>query len=121
MYSVAMANFHLSFAVGTILLFASAAHAQTQQPQATQQADTSQQPQSGTVIKIYCGPSRLLPHQQPLYVIDGKPLEGKESLQSINPNDIEKIDILKDKKAVERFGPAATNGAVLITTKLGKR
>lgn len=116
-----MANFRLSFAAGTILLFASAAHAQTQQPQSTQQADTIQQSKSGTVIKLYCGPSYLLPHQQPLYVVDGKPLKGEKSLQSINPNDIEKIDILKDKKAVERFGPAAINGAVLITTKTGKR
>ncbi|WBA42550.1 TonB-dependent receptor plug domain-containing protein [Hymenobacter canadensis] len=115
-----MANFRFSCATGIALLFASAAHAQTQQTQATQQADCIQQPQSGTVIKIYCGPSRLLPHQQPLYVIDGKPLR-EESLQSINPNDIEKIDILKDKKAVERFGPAAINGAVLITTKPSKR
>ncbi|SHK79379.1 TonB-dependent receptor plug domain-containing protein [Hymenobacter psychrotolerans] len=118
-----MANFHLSFVAGIILLFPSAAHAQTQQPQSTQQADTIQQPKpkSGTVIKLYCGPNRLLPHQQPLYVVNGKPLKGEKSLQSINPNDIEKIDILKDKKAVERFGPAAINGAVLITTKTGKR
>ncbi|AII50499.1 TonB-dependent receptor plug domain-containing protein [Hymenobacter sp. APR13] len=115
-----MANFRLSFAAGTILLFASAAHAQTQQPQATQQADAAQQPQSGTIIKMQCRPNRLLPHQQPLYVVNGKPLR-EDSLQSINPNDIEKIDILKDKKAVERFGPAAINGAVLITTKTGKR
>lgn len=115
-----MANFRPFLLAGTILMFASEAHAQTQQPQATQQADADQQPQSGTIIKLQCYPNRLLPHQQPLYVVNGKPLR-EESLQSINPNNIEKIDILKDKKAVERFGPAAINGAVLITTKTGKQ
>lgn len=53
----------------------------------------------------------------PLIVIDGFP---GGNLNSINPNDIERIDILKDASALAIYGARATNGVVLITTKSGK-
>lgn len=74
----------------------------------------------------------------PLYVIDGLPLTTNSSLDftsstgnmrggidrsplaSINPNDIESIDILKDASATAIYGSAAANGVILITTKKGK-
>jgi len=66
---------------------------------------------------------------QPLIVIDGVPsFQGDVSqnsaannpLASINPNDIESIDILKDASAAAIYGSRAANGVVMITTKRGK-
>jgi TonB-linked SusC/RagA family outer membrane protein len=68
---------------------------------------------------------------EPLYVIDGFPLEtaapnggGRYStgnpLDNINPNDIENIEVLKDAAAAAIYGSRAANGVVLITTKRGK-
>ncbi len=53
----------------------------------------------------------------PLIVIDG--FAGGE-LSSINPNDIERIDILKDASALAMYGARATNGVILVTTKGGQ-
>jgi TonB-dependent starch-binding outer membrane protein SusC len=53
----------------------------------------------------------------PLYVIDGVPT--KESINSLNTNDIESISILKDASAAAIYGARAANGVVLITTKKG--
>jgi TonB-dependent starch-binding outer membrane protein SusC len=53
----------------------------------------------------------------PLVVIDG--FAGGE-LSSINPNDIERIDILKDASALAMYGARATNGVILVTTKSGQ-
>jgi TonB-linked SusC/RagA family outer membrane protein len=68
-------------------------------------------------------------NNSPLYVVDGFPLPtatdasgnatGTE-LNSINPNDIETIDVLKDASATAIYGVRAANGVVLITTKRGK-
>ncbi len=52
----------------------------------------------------------------PLIVIDGFP--GGQ-LEDINPNDIERIDILKDASALAIYGARASNGVVLVTTKSG--
>lgn len=54
---------------------------------------------------------------KPLIVIDGVP--GAE-LENINPDDIEKIDILKDASSTAIYGSRATNGVVIVTTKRGK-
>lgn len=68
----------------------------------------------------------------PLYIIDGVPFlstpinefkgaNGTQSpLASINPNDIERIDILKDADATAIYGSRGANGVILITTKKGK-
>lgn len=83
------------------------------------------------------GTSTLSGNTSPLYVIDGFPIEaatatvsgsdvsfsnqpGMNPLASINPNDIESIQILKDASATAIYGSRATNGVVLITTKQGK-
>ncbi|GAC1591654.1 MAG: TonB-dependent receptor [Hymenobacter sp.] len=68
---------------------------------------------------------------EPLYVIDGFPLDnvaqsgsGRFSsgspLDNINPNDIENITVLKDAAAAAIYGSRAANGVVLITTKKGR-
>lgn len=53
----------------------------------------------------------------PLYVIDGVP--GGD-IQSLSPNDIESIDVLKDAASSAIYGARAANGVVLVTTKQGK-
>ncbi len=55
---------------------------------------------------------------EPLYVVDGVPLAV--SLNSINPNDIERIDVLKDAASAAIYGSRGSNGVVLITTKKGR-
>ncbi len=56
---------------------------------------------------------------EPLYVIDGYPLYN-ESGPSINPNDIESMEILKDASAAAIYGSRGANGVIIITTKRGK-
>lgn len=53
----------------------------------------------------------------PLIVVDGVP---GASLSNLNPDDIEKIDILKDASSTAIYGSRATNGVVMVTTKRGK-
>jgi TonB-dependent starch-binding outer membrane protein SusC len=55
----------------------------------------------------------------PLYVVDGVPL-NVGSINGVNPNDIETIDVLKDASATAIYGSRGANGVVLITTKKGK-
>ncbi|HRO44301.1 TonB-dependent receptor [Agriterribacter sp.] len=52
----------------------------------------------------------------PLVIIDGVPAGG---LNSVNPNDIESIEILKDASASAIYGTRAANGVVIVTTKRG--
>lgn len=54
----------------------------------------------------------------PLYVVDGVPFDG--DLNSINPNDVESLTVLKDASAASLYGSRAANGVVMITTKAGK-
>lgn len=53
----------------------------------------------------------------PLYVVDGVP---SETMPVINPNDVERMDILKDASAAAIYGSRANNGVVIITTKSGQ-
>ncbi|MGZ5135911.1 MAG: TonB-dependent receptor plug domain-containing protein, partial [Flavitalea sp.] len=53
----------------------------------------------------------------PLYVVDGVPMA---SIQALNPNDIENIDVLKDASATAIYGSRGSNGVVIINTKRGK-
>lgn len=62
------------------------------------------------------GVGSLLGTVGPLYVIDG--IIGGD-LASVNPNDIESIDVLKDGSAAAIYGTRATGGVILITTKRG--
>ena len=65
-------------------------------------------------------------NSNPLYVVDGIPLDAggvggsRSPLNAINPSDIEAISILKDASATAIYGSRAANGVVLITTKKGK-
>jgi TonB-dependent starch-binding outer membrane protein SusC len=56
---------------------------------------------------------------EPLYVIDGA--FSNSSLSSLDPNDIESIEILKDGAAAAIYGSRAANGVILITTKKGRK
>jgi len=78
------------------------------------------------------GASSILAGGQPLYVIDGVPMNdnvlsgaqgggtGLNPLIDINPNDIESISVLKDAGAAAIYGSRGTNGVILIKTKKGK-
>jgi TonB-dependent starch-binding outer membrane protein SusC len=55
----------------------------------------------------------------PLYIIDGVPVLDKFQ-NTINPNDIETLQVLKDASAASIYGSRASNGVIVITTKQGK-
>ncbi len=54
----------------------------------------------------------------PLIVVDGYPISG--SLATVNPNDIESLEILKDAASAAIYGSRGANGVILVTTKRGK-
>lgn len=92
---------------------------------------TNGQPGASFQVRIR-GENSMKSGNDPLYIIDGVPFVssplnqfssagGNQSpLASISPNDIERIDILKDADATAIYGSRAANGVVLITTKKGK-
>ena len=64
-------------------------------------------------------------NSQPLYVVDGMPMasgtgDNAFGINSLNPGDIESIQILKDASSAAIYGSRGSNGVVLITTKRGK-
>ena len=65
------------------------------------------------------GNNSLTQSNSPLYVIDGFPTEDSNISSSINPADIESIDILKDASATAIYGARGANGVVIITTQKG--
>ena len=81
-------------------------------------------PGEGGSINIR-GLSSLSLTNEPLYVVDGIPLDNngvggsRNILDFINPNDIKSITILKDASSTAIYGSRAANGVVLITTKKG--
>ncbi|MFK2716112.1 SusC/RagA family TonB-linked outer membrane protein [Bacteroides fragilis] len=96
---------------------------------------TSGAPGAPTKIRIR-GTSSLNGTQDPLWVLDGIPLEGTDvpqsnvlndvsniqqsSIAGLNPADIENITVLKDAAATAIYGARAANGVIVITTKKGK-
>ncbi|MEH3112993.1 SusC/RagA family TonB-linked outer membrane protein [Pedobacter terrae] len=80
-----------------------------------QVSQTSGAPYSGTKIRVR-GIGSINASSDPLYVIDGYPAGNNVS---INPEDIETIDILKDAASAAIYGSRASGGVVLITTKRG--
>jgi TonB-linked SusC/RagA family outer membrane protein len=54
----------------------------------------------------------------PLIVVDGYPISG--GLETVNPNDIESLEILKDAASAAIYGSRGANGVILVTTKKGK-
>jgi len=99
------------------------------------------QPGGAVSIRIR-GTSSLTQSSEPLYVIDGIQVGGtaqgiagfdwqggsggqqtaaSNPMASINPNDIESIEVLKDASATAIYGSRASNGVIIITTKRGKQ
>ncbi len=91
----------------------------------------------GAPLKIRIrGTASLNGSQDPLWVLDGIPLEGTDipnmedlkdidnlyqtSIAGLNPSDIESITVLKDAAATAIYGARAANGVIVITTKRGK-
>ena len=79
---------------------------------------TSERPGTIGSIRIR-GQRSITGGSDPLYVVDGIPLKSG-GIESLNPRDIESIDILKDASATAVYGANGANGVVLITTKRGK-
>ncbi|GAA4047398.1 TonB-dependent receptor [Hymenobacter glaciei] len=81
-------------------------------------------PGTGTTIRIR-GNSSLNANSDPLYVIDGVPVDkegvsgASNPLSLINPSDIETFTVLKDASATAIYGNRASGGVILITTKKG--
>ena len=82
-----------------------------------QVTQTNSEPGGNISIRIR-GTNSITAGNEPLFVIDGFP--GAGDLNSINPNDIESIDVLKDASATAIYGSRGANGVVIITTKKGK-
>lgn len=82
-------------------------------------------PGASSSIRIR-GISSITGSNEPIFVIDGVIVDsntgqgGQNAFASINPSDIESIDILKDASATAIYGSRAANGVILITTKRGK-
>ncbi|SHF44830.1 SusC/RagA family TonB-linked outer membrane protein [Dysgonomonas macrotermitis] len=66
------------------------------------------------------GVRSLTASNTPLYVVDGIPIMSSSGIETLNTNDIESIDILKDASATAIYGSRGANGVVLVTTKRGK-
>ena len=68
-------------------------------------------PDSAAVIRI-CTPNRHTIH--PLYVVDNVVIS---STKSINPSDIERVDVVESKEAIRLYGKKGKNGVIRITMK----
>ncbi|MDX1286333.1 MAG: TonB-dependent receptor plug domain-containing protein, partial [Draconibacterium sp.] len=83
-------------------------------------------PGEGARIRIRGG-SSLSASNDPLFVIDGVPVDNdgiagmKNPLNTIHPSDIETFTVLKDASATAIYGSRASNGVILITTKKGRQ
>jgi TonB-linked SusC/RagA family outer membrane protein len=75
------------------------------------------QGQPGGSSQVYVRGIGNFGNSQPLYVVDGV---QTNSMNDVNPNDIESISVLKDAGAAAIYGIAGGNGVVVITTKKGK-
>ncbi|RIA08602.1 TonB-linked SusC/RagA family outer membrane protein [Flavobacteriaceae bacterium MAR_2010_72] len=95
---------------------------------------TSGQPGAATSVRIR-GSSSINAGNEPLYVIDGFPVDNNSdnlsagnvaegpnlnALSTLSPSDIESIDVLKDASATAIYGSRGANGVIIITTKRGK-
>lgn len=96
----------------------------------------SQSGEPGSSINIQIrGANSITASSSPLFVIDGMQIDvndaevatsavggstGYNPLSSINPNDIESIEVLKDASATAIYGARGANGVILVTTKSGK-
>ena len=82
---------------------------------------TSTEGEPGSAINIVIrGQNSLTQDNSPLYVIDGFPMDSFDA-SSLNPSDIESIDVLKDASSTAIYGARGANGVILVTTKSGKQ
>lgn len=102
-----------------------------------QVSQTSSEPGGGVSIRVR-GASSITAGNEPLYVIDGFPIDnsnliqgggaafignttvGRNPLSALNPADIQSVEVLKDASATAIYGARGANGVVLITTKNGQ-
>jgi TonB-linked SusC/RagA family outer membrane protein len=77
---------------------------------------TSGQPGAGVNIQLRGTRSFTLGANTPLFLINGLPGD----YETLNPNDIESIEVLKDASSTAVYGSAGANGVIIITTKSGK-
>ncbi len=80
---------------------------------------TSASGQPGTKSMIRIRGIGTINNSEPLYIIDGMPTD-QNGMESVNPGDIESIEVLKDAASGAIYGARAANGVILITTKKGK-
>jgi len=73
---------------------------------------------SGTTRVIIRGINSIETTSDPLYVVDGVVMED---IELMNPNDIEKIEVLKDASSAAIYGARGSNGVILVTTKRGAK
>ena len=73
----------------------------------------------GEMNIVIRGNNSLTQNNSPLYVVDGFPFENFNS-GSLNSNDIESVDVLKDASATAIYGSRGANGVIIITTKKGQ-
>lgn len=79
---------------------------------------TSIRPGTVGMISIR-GARSLTASNSPLYVVDGIPIMSNSGIETLNEQDIESIEILKDASATAIYGSRGANGVVLVTTKRG--
>ena len=77
----------------------------------------SGEPGAGMVVRVR-GNTSITASNDPLYVVDGVPMS---EINFLSPNDIESMQILKDASSAAIYGSRASNGVVLITTKMGSK
>ncbi len=83
-----------------------------------QVTSSSGQPGSKSMIRVRG--IGTINDSDPLYIIDGMPT-GQDGMESVNPADIESIEVLKDAASGAIYGARAANGVILITTKKGEQ
>ena len=77
----------------------------------------SGQPGANSTINLR-GVTSINGNTEPLFILDGVPID-EDSFRSLNPNEIERVDVLKDAGATAIYGNRGANGVIIITTKRG--
>lgn len=75
--------------------------------------------QPGAASRIVIRGSSVSQDGSPLFVIDGFPIENMD-INSINPNEIASLEVLKDASSIAIYGARGANGVIIINTKRGK-
>ena len=100
----------------TAVPVANASEALTGKMAGVQVTTTEGSPDADVTIRVRGGGS-ITQSNEPLYIVDGFPVE---SISDISPNDIEDITVLKDASSTAIYGSRGANGVILVTTKGGK-